>query len=122
MLQYNEKEPLIAIGTVAKMLKIHQRTLRIYDEIGILRPERSGKNRRLYSIEDCRLAQIITFLTRNLGINLAGVKLILEITKDIDNKERLEFLLQKAQNSNIDETIQKENFKKYSKRGRKKIN
>ena len=72
-LQYNEKEPLIAIGTVAKMLKIHQRTLRIYDEIGILRPKRSGKNRRLYSIEDCRLAQIITFLTRNLGINLAGV-------------------------------------------------
>lgn len=83
-------------------------------------PKRNEKNRRLYSFEDCKKAEVITFLTRNLGVNLAGVKVILELTKDMDYEYCLNFLSKIASNSCFDNEIQMKNIEKYSKKGRKK--
>lgn len=86
MYRSNEKDdkkiPILPIGAVAKVLGVHQRTLRIYDEQGILVPKRSSTNKRLYALEDVELGRFILFLTRNLAINLAGVKIILALIKN----------------------------------------
>ena len=73
----NPKAAILPIGSVAQSLGVHQRTLRIYDQEGILSPQRSAKNRRYYSFDDFEKAKLILFLTRNLALNLSGVKIIL---------------------------------------------
>jgi len=84
----DKKLPILPISAVAKVLNVHQRTLRIYDEHGILIPKRSTTNKRLYTLEDVELGRYILFLTRNLGINIAGVKIILSLAKkDLGNIE-----------------------------------
>ena len=65
--------PILPISVVADVLKVHQRTLRIYDEEGILVPKRSDTNRRLYSYDDVKKGKAIQYLTRDLGINITGV-------------------------------------------------
>ena len=80
-----KKQPLntslavLPISTIASALNVHQRTLRIYDNEGILSPKRTAKNRRNYSLDDLEKAKLILFLTRNLALNLSGVKIILAI-------------------------------------------
>lgn len=85
MYRSNEKDdkkiPILPIGAVAKVLSVHQRTLRIYDEQEILVPKRSSTNKRLYTLEDVELGRFVLFLTRNLAINLAGVKIIMALIK-----------------------------------------
>ncbi len=76
-------KPMFPISVVADLLKVHQRTLRIYDDEGILIPSRSPKNRRLYSMEDIKKGKFIQYMTRELGINLAGIKIILELLEKI---------------------------------------
>ena len=68
--------PIFPISIISEMIGVHQRTLRIYDEEGLLVPKRSDKNRRLYSMADVERGKFIQYLTRDLGINLAGVRII----------------------------------------------
>jgi MerR family transcriptional regulator/heat shock protein HspR len=68
------EKPMFPISVVADILKVHQRTLRIYDDEQLLVPSRSAKNRRLYSLNDIERGKFIQYLTRELGINLAGIK------------------------------------------------
>ena len=75
----NADEPILSIGKVASALNVHQRTLRIYDEQNLLVAKRSKQNRRLYSLNDIERGKLIQFLTRNLAINLAGVRIILKL-------------------------------------------
>lgn len=75
------KEILFPISVVQVSLGVHQRTLRIWDEEGILRPSRSIKNRRMYSQEDLTKAKAIQFMTNEMGLNLQGVKCIIAIHK-----------------------------------------
>ncbi len=110
----------IAISSLADALGVHQRTLRIYDREGILTPIRTDKNRRYYRLCDIERAQIIVFLTRNLLLNLSGVKMILAILDDINAEHPLEYLEKIAKNAKINTQIQKNNLIKNSKRGRKK--
>lgn len=113
--------PILPIGAISQTLNIHQRTLRIYDKEGILCPSRSDKNRRNYSLNDLEKAKLILFLTRNLALNLAGVKIILamlEMSK-IDPEDYVEYISKVANISKIDTKIQEENIIKTSKRGRK---
>jgi DNA-binding transcriptional MerR regulator len=70
-------KPVFPISVVADQLKVHQRTLRIYDDEKILSPTRSPKNRRLYSFNDMKKGGFIQYLTQNTGLNLAGVKITL---------------------------------------------
>ncbi len=77
-----------SISAVAKMFSVHQQTIRLYEREGLLSPKRSEGNTRLFSEEDVdRLEQII-YLTHKLGINLAGVQMILKLQKQIKKMQK----------------------------------
>jgi len=117
----NPEKPMLPISMVANILKVHQRTLRIYDDENLLSPQRSLKNRRLYSFNDIERGKFIQYLTRELGINLAGVKIIFHLLKQqkISPEKYIEHINQIAQELNISLEIQKENRIKLSRRGRR---
>ncbi len=112
----------ISISSFAQVLKIHQRTLRIYDKQGILSPLRTKGNRRSYSLSDLEKAKFILFSSRNLGINLAGIKIILKILdkNNIKPENYFKYLNDIAFDLKINKNIQNENILKNAKRGRKK--
>jgi MerR family transcriptional regulator/heat shock protein HspR len=72
-----EAGEFFTISIVSQMYGVHPQTLRLYEREGLLIPHRSEGNRRLYSREDLRRLKIILSLTRELGVNLAGVEIIL---------------------------------------------
>ncbi|MEJ5172291.1 MAG: helix-turn-helix transcriptional regulator [Hydrogenothermaceae bacterium] len=74
-----KKEPVYMIGAVSRMYKIHPQTLRLYEKEGLLVPSRTEGRTRLYSEEDLEKLEFILFLTRELGVNLAGVDAILRM-------------------------------------------
>ena len=78
---FDPEKPMFPISIVADTLNVHQRTLRIYDDENILVPPRSQKNRRLYSFNDIERGKFIQFMTRKLGINIAGIKIIIHLLK-----------------------------------------
>jgi len=67
------------ISAVAEMYEIHPQTLRLYEREGLLKPSRTEGNTRLYSEEDLEQLETILSLTRDLGVNLAGVEIILNM-------------------------------------------
>src|SRR5687768_15616224 len=67
------------ISAVAEQYNIHPQTLRLYEREGLLRPSRSDGNTRLYTEEDLQRLEVILQLTRELGVNLAGVEIILNM-------------------------------------------
>ena len=75
--------PLYLIGVVADMLKIHPQTLRLYERKGLLRPSRTVGRTRMYSAEDVEEIRRILRLTRDLGVNLAGVEIILKMRRQM---------------------------------------
>lgn len=75
-------EPLYAIGVVAEMVELHPQTLRRYEELGLLAPARKA-GRRLYSPRDVELLRSISRLSSELGLNLAGVEVILRLNQRI---------------------------------------
>ena len=74
-----ERRKYYMISTVSKLYNIHPQTLRLYEREGLLKPSRTEGNTRLYSEEDLRQLEIILNLTRELGVNLAGVEIILNM-------------------------------------------
>jgi MerR family transcriptional regulator/heat shock protein HspR len=71
--------PLFMISVVAELLDIHQQTLRLYEREGLVIPQRTAGNTRLYSQEDIDKLRCVLRLTRELGVNLAGVEVILSM-------------------------------------------
>jgi len=69
------------------MYSIHPQTLRLYEREGLLKPSRSEGNTRLYTEEDLRQLELILNLTRDLGVNLAGIEVILNMRKKIEQIE-----------------------------------
>jgi MerR family transcriptional regulator/heat shock protein HspR len=67
------------ISAVAEQYSIHPQTLRLYEREGLLKPSRSDGNTRLYTEEDLERLEVILHLTRDLGVNLAGVEIILNM-------------------------------------------
>jgi MerR family transcriptional regulator/heat shock protein HspR len=67
------------ISSVAEQYEIHPQTLRLYEREGLLKPSRSDGNTRLYTDEDLDRLKVILHLTRDLGVNLAGVEIILNM-------------------------------------------
>jgi len=67
------------ISAVAEQYAIHPQTLRLYEREGLLKPSRSEGNTRLYTAEDLERLEVILHLTRDLGVNLAGVEIILNM-------------------------------------------
>lgn len=74
-----KKEPVYMIGAVSRMYQIHPQTLRLYEKEGLLVPSRTEGRTRMYSQEDLEKLEFILFLTRELGVNLAGVDAILRM-------------------------------------------
>ena len=81
-------EPVFAISIVARMVGLHQQTLRSYERMGLVRPARSPGNTRLYSQRDVdRLLQVLR-LVNDLGVNLAGVEVILGMRRQIEELQQ----------------------------------
>jgi MerR family transcriptional regulator/heat shock protein HspR len=78
MRKRDEDQPLYMISIVSKMLNVHPQTLRLYEREGFIRPKRT-KRQRLYSEKDVEQLNFILQLTRELGVNRAGVDIILRL-------------------------------------------
>lgn len=86
-----EEEPCYVISIAARILGLHAQTLRYYERLGVIQPSRTRGNLRLYSMRDIdRLRQVKT-LINDLGVNLAGVEVILRLTDRMrEMKEEME--------------------------------
>jgi MerR family transcriptional regulator/heat shock protein HspR len=80
-------EPVYLISIVAKILDIHPQTLRQYERENLICPSRSNGRIRLYSQRDMDKIKLILRLTRELGVNLAGVDIILRLKENVDEME-----------------------------------
>src|SRR5262249_35586691 len=76
------------ISAVAEQFQLHPQTLRLYEREGLLKPSRSEGNTRLYTEEDMERLEIILKLTRDLGVNLAGVEIILNMREKMAEMQR----------------------------------
>ena len=76
------------ISAVAELYDIHPQTLRLYEREGLLKPSRSIGNTRLFEDADLERLEIILSLTRELGVNLAGVEIILNMREKMDSMQR----------------------------------
>jgi MerR family transcriptional regulator/heat shock protein HspR len=78
------KAHTFTISAVAEQFEIHPQTLRLYEREGLLKPSRSEGNTRLYTDGDLERLEVILSLTRDLGVNLAGVEIILNMREKMD--------------------------------------
>ena len=78
-------QPMYVISVAAKMVDLHPQTLRHYEELGLVTPQRSQGNIRLYSPTDIGRLRQINRLTAELGVNLAGVQIILDMRERLEN-------------------------------------
>lgn len=91
------RQGFFSISAVAKMFSVHQQTIRLYEREGLITPKRSNGNTRLFSEEDVNKLEEVIYLTHKLGINLAGVQMVLKLQKQIKK-------MQKEVNSMFDAT------------------
>jgi len=78
-------KPLYTISVASEILETHPRTLMMYEDLGLIEPYRTATNRRRYSQRNVRKLQVIQQLTREKGVNLAGVKYILMLLEALKN-------------------------------------
>jgi MerR family transcriptional regulator, heat shock protein HspR len=76
------------ISSVAEMYEIHPQTLRLYEREGLLRPSRSEGNTRLYTDEDLERLEFILNLARDLGVNIAGIAIVLQMRERMEEMNR----------------------------------
>lgn len=81
------RDDYVLIGVVAEKFGVHPQTLRLYEREGLIRPPRSSGNTRLYDRETVERLEIILTLTRDLGVNLAGVEVILDLRARLSRME-----------------------------------
>ncbi len=81
----NTKQPVYMIGVAAQLCGIHPQTLRQYEKLGLVIPARVGAKNRLYSENDIARVKQIQRLTQDLGVNLAGVDIILKLLDDMED-------------------------------------
>jgi MerR family transcriptional regulator, heat shock protein HspR len=93
------KRPVFMIGIASELIGVHPQTLRMYEQKGLLRPRKSIKNTRLYSEDDVELGRYIQKLTQVMGMNLAGVKKVLDLERRIATLE--------AENSQLREELER---------------
>src|SRR6202051_1409374 len=82
------------ISSVAEMYEIHPQTLRLYEREGLLKPSRSEGNTRMYTDEDLERLEFILNLARDLGVNIAGIAIILQMRERMElmNRQMSEFV------------------------------
>ena len=87
-MEYEDTKPRFVISIAARMLGVHAQTLRYYERAGMIEPSRSRGNRRLYSMEDIERLRRIKTLIDDLGVNLAGVEVIIRMGERMAEMER----------------------------------
>ena len=90
MAVHSDDEPIYVISVAARLVDMHPQTLRYYERAGLLKPTRSSGKIRLYSQREIERLRKISRLTNELGVNLAGVEIIIDLT------ERLEKLQERS--------------------------
>lgn len=84
------EKPRYLIGIAAELCEVHPQTLRQYERLGLLKPARKGKKNRLFSDRDIERVRRIQRLTQHMGVNLAGVEIVLRLLDEMDEM-RVEF-------------------------------
>ena len=93
-----DDEPCYVISVAAKLVELHPQTLRYYDRIGLIRPSRTAGRMRLYSQRDVETLRKIVRLTEDLGVNLAGAEVILNMSLQIEGlQDKLVTLLRESE-------------------------
>lgn len=95
--EQDRDKPLFMISVVSELLGVHPQTLRLYEREGFIQPRRTKGNTRLYSERDVEDVRRVLHLTRDLGVNLAGVEVILEMRRrmekmQVEMEDRVEHL------------------------------
>lgn len=106
-----KKQGAYMISSVAEMYDIHPQTLRLYEREGLLKPSRTEGNTRLYTDEDLERLELILSLARELGVNISGIAIILQMRERMEEMQRqmAEFInyvrsevVARAQQANVD--------------------
>src|SRR5262245_66578850 len=79
-----DEQTVFSISRIAKMLHVHPQTLRFYERAGFVKPVRTRGDTRLYSHQDIARLRLILHLTRDMGVNLAGVEIILRMQQQLE--------------------------------------
>ena len=87
-MQKRTDEPVYMISVAAKLIACHPQTLRMYEREGLVSPHRSRRNLRLYSDADIERLRMIKRLTQELGVNLAGVEVILDLLDRVERQQQ----------------------------------
>jgi MerR family transcriptional regulator/heat shock protein HspR len=103
---YSYDEPVYLISVVSKILNIHPQTLRQYEREGLIKPSRTEGKMRLYSQRDIDRLKLILSLVRDLGVNLAGVEIILQLKEEIETLKKQQGQIPR----NRSVVIRKENY------------
>lgn len=88
MAQKDKDEAVYMISIAAKLCDLHPQTLRLYERMGLIRPKRVSKKNRMYSDADIERLRQIQRLTHDLGVNLAGVEVILRLLEQMEDMRR----------------------------------
>ena len=83
-----QHEPVFQISIVSRMIGLHQQTIRSYERIGLVKPHRTAGNTRLFSHQDVERLRTVTRLVNDLGVNLAGVDVIMRMTAQIEQLQQ----------------------------------
>ena len=101
----NRQEPVFSIRIAARLVGLHVQTLRYYERNGIVKPQRSRGNVRYYSEEDITMINNIKALIDDLGVNLAGVQVIMKMNEQMKTmKDRIKYL--ESELNNTEKTIE----------------
>ncbi|MDO8588124.1 MAG: MerR family transcriptional regulator [Armatimonadota bacterium] len=87
MTPFDRDEPLYMISIAAKLCRLHPQTLRMYERLGLIRPRRISEKNRMYSDADIERLRQIHRLTHDLGVNLAGVEIILDLLERMQSMQ-----------------------------------
>ena len=108
---YSYEEPVFLISVVAKILSIHPQTLRQYEKEGLIEPSRTDGKMRLYSQKDIDKIKVILRLTRDLGVNLAGVDIILRLKDKLDELDiTIENLQQQRSDNSSNVSVKRNSY------------
>jgi MerR family transcriptional regulator/heat shock protein HspR len=89
MSKEEQKRPKYPISVVAEMVEVHPQTLRLYEREGLIKPQRTSRQTRLYSEIDIERLKSIINLTQDMGVNLAGVEIILRMREQMEEMQEL---------------------------------
>jgi len=85
MAQREKEEPVYMISVAARLCEMHPQTLRMYERMGLIKPQRISRKNRMYSDADIERVRQIQRLTHDLGVNLAGVEVILRLLEQMES-------------------------------------